>query len=108
MDVSINGLDFSIEEVRDVGLSEFGRSPEHQCFGLCNYMEQTISLDIGLTDAVKRRTLRHELVHAFMYAYGFSQIDTFTEEVICEFFGVYGGEIERIISLYFSEAEEKG
>lgn len=39
-------------------------------------------------------TIKHELTHAYLYSYGFSQVEL-NEEIICDFFEMYG---ERIIA----------
>ena len=73
------------------------------CFGLCEYPEKriTIAENIGLEQ--KMMTLYHELVHAFIYAYGFIYFDKFNQEQMADFFGVYGEKISDIVRTYFSD-----
>ena len=59
-----------------------------------------ISLIKDLDYTLKRKTLIHELVHAFINSYGFNDYD-FKEENVCYFFETYGDDILKIIEDYF-------
>lgn len=62
--------------------------------GLCQYVQQEILIANNLSYDRMKRTLIHELTHAFMEAYGFhSHRDDFSSDDICEFMAAYSEEI---------------
>lgn len=60
-----------------------------------------ISLVKDLDCVSKRKTLIHELTHAFIYSYGFSDYE-FKEENVCYFFETYSEDILKIVNDYFN------
>lgn len=42
-----------------------------------------------------KRTIKHELCHAYIYSTQANRPDTWDEEAICEFFGIYSDEINK-------------
>lgn len=54
-------------------------------FGTTNYATQTIYLNPTCVMENIKRTLLHEVVHAFLYSYGLHCIESFDKETICEF-----------------------
>lgn len=68
--------------------------------GLMNPIEQRIYLYSGLSYELKRNTLAHELVHAFLFAHGLDgkELD---EETICNFVSLYHERITEIVNCYF-------
>ena len=51
------------------------------------YINKEIDLDV-MAD-----TITHELTHAYLFVYGFGQVENFTEEMVCDFMGAYAKEI---------------
>lgn len=61
--------------------------------GLCEYDKARISIRKNQTVEVMRGTVIHELVHAFLFAYG---VNVTGDEEMCNFFGAYADEIVRL------------
>ena len=101
MKVVINGLKFNIREVDVIEKKE----NEGETIGLTNYIEQEILLLKSLSKEQKIRTLRHELTHVFLWAYGFGSIAEYPLEVVCDFVGTYSKQIVDIVDKYFKESE---
>ena len=70
--------------------------------GLTKFSGRTILIDDSLKEPDLSATIIHELTHAFIWEYGFYQA-TFTHEIVCDFFGVYGKEIININNLILSK-----
>lgn len=73
------------------------------CLGMCEYEPRIITLANNLSREQKMNTLRHELVHAFLFAYGFMYFQTFTDEQMADFFGYYGDKMNDIVRSYFDD-----
>lgn len=73
------------------------------------YFDRKIYINKDLDRALLEETIRHELTHAFIYQTQIlNQEEDFkySQEMLCEFVGKYGKEIERIAERYLKE--EKG
>lgn len=70
-------------------------------FGHTDFIKQTIRLNKHLKSEQKRQTLMHELTHAFMWCYGYGQIEEqMPVEVMCDFVGCFAEDIIRITDKY--------
>lgn len=59
---------------------------EDGTMGLTTYSNQTIQIQCGMIEECIRLTLMHEIVHAYLYSYGFNQNQReFHKEELCEF-----------------------
>lgn len=58
--------------------------------GLTEYTELVINIRKEMPLSLARSTVIHELVHAFIFSYGY-EMDS--EEAMCNFFGVHANEI---------------
>lgn len=69
--------------------------PEQDSYnlGLTEYCENVINIRKGMTASVTRSTVIHELVHAFIFSYGYHVED---EESMCDFFASQGTAIMEI------------
>lgn len=65
-------------------------TPDDAYLGLTEPLTLQISIRKGLPDPLPRMTLIHELVHAFVFTYGYQIQD---EEAMCEFFAAHADEI---------------
>ena len=102
MDVKINSLNFKIIEVDEIDKTDDGR----YIIGYTNYVKQEILLMKSLSKEQKVVTLRHELTHAFLWAYGLSAMgEELPLEVVCDFVGIYSGEIVEITNKYTKEGD---
>lgn len=99
-ETEINGHQWLIEEKSCDEIK--GRlESSGMCFGLCEYPERRITIAEDVSTAQKMQTLRHELIHAFIFAYGFIYFEKFNHEQMADFYSLYGEEIERIVRSYF-------
>lgn len=48
---------------------------------------------MNLPDDLMRRTIIHELTHAYFWSYGLTQIETIGEENVCDFIETHGRAI---------------
>lgn len=95
--IKINTLFYEIVEVEN--LEDIDNSK--QLIGATNYINQKILLYKKLSKEQKLITLRHELTHAFLWAYGIGSVcEELPLEVVCDFVGIYGEEIVRIANKY--------
>ena len=99
--IKINSLNFKIIEVDEI---EKTNNDDGQIIGYTDYINQKILLLKTLSFEQKINTLRHELTHAFLWAYGLSAIcEKLPLEVVCDFVGIYSGEIVEITNKYIKE-----
>lgn len=90
--LKINDLTWELKIVdRD---SEFLKldDPDLVNAGITDYHDLKIYIDQSLSDDMIQRTIIHELTHAFIFSYGYS--DMMNEEEICKFIE------SHLISLY--------
>ena len=66
------------------------------CDGTCWYELRKIYLSKDLNTSTAKRTIRHELVHAFIYTTQANRPKEWNEEAICDFFGIYGKQISDL------------
>lgn len=92
MEVLINGYPFRIEFV-DGDIEKMNPDKDHYNLGLTEYREGIISIRKGLNRPMTRSTVIHELVHAFIFAFGYT---VECEEAMCDFFGAQADEILRL------------
>lgn len=102
MKVNINGCEWTILEtngqsaVLDASALYFGKT---------FYFEKIIYINESLPLEQKRKTLAHELTHAFLSEtqihYHDKNDEPYTEEMLCEFVGHYGEQISSIVNEYF-------
>lgn len=98
MKAKINKFYFVIREMKDE--SELQADEGVVLLGITNYLKQEIILRSGMSKALLYETLIHELTHAFLFSYGYSNVETFNHEQICEFVGCYAGDIIKTADKY--------
>ena len=98
MKIRINKLKFTIRQTMDE--STLATKDGGVLFGFTDYLKQEIVLRGNLSKTLMYNTLLHELTHAFLFAYGLSNNETFNHEQICEFVGAYANDIVRIADKY--------
>ena len=95
MEIKINGLPCKVEIVEEVNLIN--------CIGCFDAEKQLIQVKKSLNKEQRRKTFLHELAHAYMFYYGFSDVK-FNTETICNFIGVYlesmAEHLEEFIKAY--------
>lgn len=92
MKIEINNLTWEIEFVeRDSKFLKLD-DPDLVNAGITDRHDLKIYIDQSLSDDMIQRTIIHELTHAFIFSYGYS--DMMNEEEICKFIE------SHLISLY--------
>lgn len=105
MDFEMNGSKWSIKEVsnKEMNYLSGGDYDENFTHGLIIYKDYCLYLNEDAPD--KKKSLRHELCHCFMYEYGHNQWSKkFDYEDVCEIVACSYDIIEAIIKKYFEEA----
>lgn len=98
--IRINNLDYNVQLVEpDNG--NLLVDDTWRC-GSCCGAGGKIYIDNALSDEVTRRTLIHELTHAYIYAYGHAKRGEYQDEDVCEFVSAFGSAI-----IYDAEAAMK-
>lgn len=96
---NINHTNWVIKEVSDEEITDMVNKEGYYVHGFTVYSENTIY--INETTPEIERTLRHELMHTWLYVYGHNQDDKkFSNEDICEIFASAFVEISKIIDEY--------
>ena len=74
-------------------------------FGRTFFLEKRIYINNALPHELKIKTLRHELTHAFLAETQINQEkeQQYSEEMLCDFVGHYGGQIEAIVDSWRDE-----
>lgn len=104
MKVKIKDYDYEIIEVeKDSTLLK--QEEDRVTFGQTDFENQKIYLNKDVTPIRLKKTLIHELTHAFAEAYGFSE-RLFDEEELCLFSEAYLEDIISICSEYFKRGSE--
>ena len=101
MKVDINGIAYEIKEVEPINSMLF--VGDKRCAGTTHYHMQEIYLSQELKQDSKYSTLCHELAHAFLAETQIDCKENFTEEMLCEFVGMYSKRICDIADEYFKE-----
>lgn len=102
MKFEMNNSYYAIKEVSQEELQkEIADENDGYYYGQTRFPKQIILIDKDLSVERKRKTLIHELVHAFINSYGFNDYD-FKEENVCYFFETYGDDILKIAEDYFN------
>ena len=104
MKVKINGCKWKIKECSGNEMP----FADGTFNGRIYYIEKHIYLNSVAKKKKKIKTLRHELVHAFIQETQiFNEEEVkWTEEMLCEFVGHYGGQIEDIVQQYVKRVKK--
>jgi len=74
--------------------------------GTAHFFHQKIFVDNSLSRDSFYRILCHELAHAFLFETQVKDIDTFDEEDVCNFTGMFAKEIISIANEYMEGRRE--
>ena len=75
--MKINGLDWKVE---------YNENMNETLFGQTNYENLTVYLRPQCCKQNLRRTLLHEVMHAYCYSIGLMFLESYDRENLCEFF----------------------
>ena len=99
MNVSIGNQSWVVEKVpaHDPTLMVDGT----ECFGTTWIGHLRICVSAELKEDAARRTLRHELCHAFIWSTQAVRPESWAEEALCDFMAMYGPQITRAADKLF-------
>lgn len=103
MQIKINGYKWVIKIV-DGNTEKMHPQKDRINLGLTEYCEGIINIRKGMNKKVKRSTVIHELIHAFLFSYGYDVND---EESMCDFFGSQGDRIIELTNKIMKGVKEK-
>lgn len=107
MKFKMNNDKWEIKLISNDEMQKYADSDLKESFthGLTVYNENTIYLNELSPN--KKRTLHHELVHCYLYEFGFNPFEKqFSLEDVCEICASSNEIINKIINDYFNKEEE--
>ena len=106
MEFEINGSIWKIREISDEEMQYDKNKPGYYTHGFTCYSQNIIY--INKTSPEKIRTLKHELMHCWLYLYGHNQDDRqFDNEDVCEIVASSNDFINKIIEQFKKEMIEE-
>ena len=108
----MNDEEWTIEEKdNEFILEEYNKNREDKArymFGLTSFPNRKIYLNSEVTStAQKKRTLMHELMHAYLWSVGVCNFVQFDEEDVCNFSAAANYLIHDITESYYKHTEIK-
>lgn len=92
MEIDINGVKWLVEAA-DGKTKKLHPEKDRINLGLTEYCKGIITIRQGMSESVTRSTVIHELIHAFLFSFGY---EVNGEESMCNFFG---SQADRIMKL---------
>ena len=89
----INDRKWKLKLVKDNDKVLEKTDDEMSVCGITHFSKATIYINQEIDKDVMRDTIIHELTHAFLFVYGFGQVENFTEEMVCDIMGAYATDI---------------
>ena len=89
----INDRKWKLKLVKDTDKNLQKTDDEMAVCGITHFSKATIYINQEIDRHVMRDTIIHELTHAFLFVYGFGQVENFTEEMVCDIMGAYATDI---------------
>lgn len=74
-------------------------------FGVTNKAQHIIYINKDMCEEQKRKTLKHELTHCYIWEYGLYNVTDVNEEVICDLVASSNDFINDITNKYFKEVK---
>ena len=102
MDFKINDSIWHIKEISKEEMDYENGKNGYYTHGYTSYRENTIY--INKSSKEKERTLKHELMHCWLYMYGHNQDEKqFNNEDVCEIVASSNNFINSIVKYYFGK-----
>ena len=105
-----NGMTYEIIEVsEDVLKDDYMKDhpkevkEEIYLFGRTDYTKHTITIDQGLNEQEKIKTLKHELCHCWMHNTANGHQEEYSEEQICEIVACSNDFINGVVEAYLKK-----
>ena len=111
MKVRIKDYEYKITETNDKTDTEFWNKERGELilFGSCNNVSCEIKIWKDVSETQKRKTLVHELTHAFLFVYwgSYNLKEKYDNEDMCCFVETYAEDILKITNEYFLEKSSR-
>ena len=111
MKIKVKDYEIEIIETDDKKDADFWDKKEKRpkLFGNFDPVDCRIKIWKDMSEIQKRKTLMHELTHAFLFVYWGSHNlkQRYDNEDMCSFMETYGEDIMRITNEYFLEKESR-
>lgn len=111
MKIKIGNCDYEIIETKDKYNETFWNKEtnELKLYGQCDAVNGIITIWNDMPYDRKRRTLTHEITHAFLNVYweSFNIKEKYDNEDMCCFMETFAEDILKIVNEYFLEKESR-
>lgn len=105
MKLQIHNLNWQVEFIQSEHCFEENNTQEELC-GITKKLKLQVFINSEMNDDLVRRTVIHELTHAYIWTYGFENFDSFKEEDLCNFIETFSESIlkdtEKVMTEYES------
>ena len=105
MKFQMNNNEWEIKEItKQYLVDRYNSEHEQKCyyaFGLTDYAQHIIYLNEEMCKEQKKKTLKHELMHCYLWEYGVCDFNEFSEEDLCNFSASSHDIIHKIVEEYF-------
>jgi len=111
MELLINNLHWNIDWVEQDSSTLDCEGTEQVC-GITYRTKCHIFINNNLPLDLMKRTIAHELTHAYIWSYGLMQFENFNEENVCDFMESFGSKImkqtKKVLDFYKNEVMDTG
>ena len=112
MRFQLNDIGWEIKEISEQELLEKYKeiNPKDDVFyvfGICLKIKNVILLSNELEESQKKRTLIHELMHAWLWTNKI-ELENFSEEEMCNFTAASYYFINNVVTKYFASKQRSG
>lgn len=110
MDFTINNHRWIVYEVDSQLLNELVKKAIGDnvvcSFGITKYDGQSIYINEEMCKDQKIRTLKHELMHAYIWEMGMYNVPTFNDEMVCDLVASSNDFINEVVERYIKEKKK--
>lgn len=111
MEFEINNEDWKIKLVDKNTIknryNEENDSDSAFVFGLTIYPDHEIWINKDMCEEERLRTVRHELTHCYIWAFGLNNAPHYTEEMVCDIVAASHEIIDDIIENFYLNKKSK-
>lgn len=108
MNIKIHNLKWRLNFIPNEAMKVFfdGITSPELC-GFVNRKELCIFIDINLKDDLLKRTIIHELTHAYFWSFGLVNFESLTEEDFCNFMETHASNILELADKIYNEFKKE-
>lgn len=102
MEIKINGRKWQVLLVDEENKALCNDDESITC-GITHFQRNKIYINETIEETLMRDTIIHELTHAYLFVYGFGQVESYTEEMVCDAMGAFGYDLIQNAIKIFNE-----